>query len=527
MKLSERLAGTEPPPRDAASSPPGPSPASGRTADASEVPPPAPTSSPATSSTATSAGASSAAPARGDRRPADPARAPISPAGHDDVVQRRRWEQERAQIWTKVIDELGPQLALDGGIDESELETELTGIIERLLDEDGMSIPAVERARFTRSVLSDLLGYGPLDALLQDPDVDEVMCNRYDDVWVERRGRLERTGVAFLDPAQFRHIIERIVAAVGRRVDESSPMVDARLPDGARINAVLPPIAVNGPTLTIRKFRDDPFTMDALIEYGTLSQGAAQLLDACVRGELSMIVSGGTGAGKTTLLNALSGSIPSDERIITIEDAAELQLQQDHVITMESRPANVEGRGQVTIRDLVRNALRMRPDRIVVGEVRGDEALDMLQAMNTGHEGSLTTVHANTPRDAISRIETLCLMSGVELPERAIREQLVSAIDVIVQISRRPDGGRRIMAITEVQGLEGKAVLLQDVFAYDHASDRLQPTGLRPQLLDKLRQRGITVPRSALLDAPAEAGSQDAPDDPRTVTSPRPRRWTP
>jgi pilus assembly protein CpaF len=346
-----------------------------------------------------------------------------------------------------------------------------------------------------------VLGYGPLDQLLSDPGIDEVMCNDFDDIWVERAGKLERTEISFIDRGQYRQVIERIVGAVGRRVDEASPMVDARLPDGSRVNAVLPPISVHGATLTIRKFSEDPLTVDDLIEFGSLTDEAAEVLRCCVVGELNMVVSGGTGAGKTTLLNVLSSFIPDDERIITIEDAAELQLQQPHVVTMEARPANAEGRGQITIRDLVRNALRMRPDRIVVGEVRGGEALDMLQAMNTGHDGSITTVHANSPRDALTRIETLCLMSGIDLPERAIREQLVGAIDLVVQIARLPDGRRRLVGISEIQGLEGSAILVQEVFRYDYATDTFAPSGLRPRFVDKLRERGIEVPRAALVPA--------------------------
>ena len=413
----------------------------------------------------------------------------------DDVS--RRWFEERARVRALVIDELGPRLASDDGPSGSELETELTEIIDRVLADEDVTVPTAERTRFVRSVLSDVLGYGPLDLLLQDTGVDEVMCNDYDDIWVERAGKLQRTNVSFLDRAQYRQVIDRIVGAVGRRLDESSPMVDARLPDGSRVNAVLPPIAVHGATLTIRKFSEDPLTVADLVEFGTLSDELAEVLAACVLGELNVVVSGGTGSGKTTLLNVLSGFIPDDERILTIEDAAELQLQQPHVVTLESRPANSEGSGQVTIRDLVRNALRMRPDRIVVGEVRGGEALDMLQAMNTGHDGSLTTMHANSPRDAIARLETLVLMSGVDLPERAIREQIVAAVDVIVQIRRLPDGRRRLVGLTEVQGLEGDAVLMQDIFRYDQATDTLAPSGLRPMFLDTLRERGVELPRAA------------------------------
>ncbi|MTV25038.1 CpaF family protein [Nitriliruptoraceae bacterium ZYF776] len=410
----------------------------------------------------------------------------------------RRWFEERTRIRGIVIDELGPRLASDDSPSGTQLEDELTEIIDRVLAREDFKIPAAERTRFVRSVLSDVLGYGPLDLLLQDTGIDEVMCNDYDDIWVERAGKLEQTAVSFLDRGQYLQVIDRIVNAVGRRLDESSPMVDARLPDGSRVNVVIPPVSVHGASLTIRKFSEDPLTVDDLIEFGSMTPAVAELLQACVLGELNIVVSGGTGTGKTTLLNVLSGFIPADERIITIEDAAELQLQQPHVVTLESRPANTEGAGLITIRDLVRNALRMRPDRIVVGEVRGGEALDMLQAMNTGHDGSLTTVHANSPRDALTRMETLVLMSGVDLPERAIREQIVAAVDLIVQIKRMPDGRRRLVGVTEVQGLEGSAILLQDVFGYDQSTDELVPTGLRPKFLEVLKERGIDVPRRAL-----------------------------
>jgi pilus assembly protein CpaF len=353
-------------------------------------------------------------------------------------------------------------------------------------------------------MMSDTLGYGPLDPLLSDDSITEVMCNSYDDIWIERDGLIEHTALSFTDDIQYRAVIDKIVSAVGRRIDEASPMVDARLPDGSRVNAIIPPLALHGSVLTIRKFSKDPYTAKDLIAFGTWSLDLVTVMEACVRGKLNILVSGGTGTGKTTNLNVLSAFIPDGERIITIEDSAELQLQQPHVINLETRPPSAEGTGTVSIRDLVKNALRMRPDRIIVGECRASEALDMLQAMNTGHEGSMTTVHANAARDAISRLETMVLMAGYELPVRAIREQIASALDLILQVSRMPDGRRVITSVTEVQGLEGDTILLQDIFRYRNvpgasgkASGELVATGLRPKFLDKLGEMAVEVPASA------------------------------
>src|SRR6058998_1417036 len=356
-----------------------------------------------------------------------------------------------------------------------------------------------ERRQIVREITDDILGYGPLEPFLRDDSVTEVMVNAFDRIYVERAGKLERTPAAFADNAHLLRIIDKIVSQVGRRVDEASPMVDARLPDGSRVNAIIPPLALRGPTVTIRKFSRDPYTMNDLISFGSISPKAAQFLAACVKGKLNILISGGTGTGKTTTLNAMSAFIPGDERIVTIEDAAELQLQQEHVITLESRPPNIEGQGEIRIRELVRNALRMRPDRIIVGEVRGPETLDMLQAMNTGHEGSLTTIHANTPRDALSRLETLVMTAGVELPHRAIREQIASAFDLLVQIQRLVDGSRRITHVSEVVGMESDVVTLQDIFLARPPDDEhgaggggsrllspLQSTGLKPHFLEKL-----------------------------------------
>jgi pilus assembly protein CpaF len=390
-------------------------------------------------------------------------------------------------------------------------------VVTEQLALDRTPLTREERRQVTREITDDILGYGPLEPLLRDDSVTEVMVNNHDRVYVERNGKIEISDAAFVDSAHLLRIIDKIVSQVGRRVDEASPMVDARLPDGSRVNAIIPPLSLRGPTLTIRKFSRDPYTMDDLITFGSVSPEAAQFLSACVRGKLNVLISGGTGTGKTTTLNALSAFVPNDERIVTIEDAAELQLQQDHVITLESRPPNIEGEGEIRIRELVRNALRMRPDRIIVGEVRGAETLDMLQAMNTGHEGSLTTIHANSPRDALSRLETLVMTAGVELPHRAIREQISSAFDLLVQISRLVDGSRRITHITEVLRMESDVITLQDVYIAkppdeDAASEAGKPvnllnplacTGLKPQFLEKMAQNGVTLPPSFFGDSSA------------------------
>ncbi|MDP4160194.1 MAG: CpaF family protein [Bacillota bacterium] len=382
----------------------------------------------------------------------------------------------------------------------------LLPIIEHTLDERaevmGLIPPRTERDRLIQEVADEILGFGPIEQLLQDSNVNEIMVNGPHQVYVERKGKLELTGVMFYDDAHVLHIIEKIVAPLGRRIDESQPMVDARLPDGSRVNAIVPPLALNGPTLTIRKFAKIPFTINDLIGFATLTNEMAEFINACVKARLNVIVSGGTGSGKTTTLGVISAFIPEDERIITIEDAAELQLRQTHVVTLETRPANIEGKGAITIRDLVRNALRMRPERIIVGEVRSGEALDMLQAMNTGHDGSLTTGHANAPRDMLSRLETMVLMAGMDLPVRAIREQISSALDVIVQQSRLRDGSRKITHITEVLGMEGEVIVLQDIFRFEQTGIDKQgkvqgyyrATGIRPHFMDKLISAGQFLP---------------------------------
>ena len=421
------------------------------------------------------------------------------------------WEQAKRQVRDLVLAEVAPKMAgLSGDALIKEVKDSLDGILQR----EDVKVSPLERRKFVQEMISDTLGYGPLDPLLQDVGITEIMCNGFDEIWVERDGKLTHTDLSFNDQTQYRQVIEKIVANVGRRIDEGSPMVDARLPDGSRVNAIIPPLAIHGAVLTIRKFAADPYTVKDLINFGTYSLDLAVVLEACVRGKLNILVSGGTGTGKTTNLNVLSSFIPDGERIITIEDSAELQLQQEHIINLEARPPNSEGSGEVRIRDLVKNSLRMRPDRIIVGEVRGAEALDMLQAMNTGHEGSMTTVHANSPRDAVSRLETMVLMAGFELPMRAIRDQIAAAIDVIVHVDRMPDGKRVVTAVAEVQGLEGDVLLLQDVFAYRHgrsaggkATGELVATGLRPKFMDKLGLHGVEVPARAFQPKPTISAS--------------------
>jgi pilus assembly protein CpaF len=386
--------------------------------------------------------------------------------------------------------------------DEVQLRRRVEELVEEKLREERLPYSRQIRNRLVSDMADEILGYGPIEPLLRDPTVTEVMVNRPDQVYCERFGKIELTDVQFRDNEHVRHVIDKIVTPLGRRVDESSPMVDARLPDGSRVNAIIPPLSLGGPVLTIRKFSVDPYTVEDLIGFGSLTQPMAAFLAACVKVKLNCLVVGGTGSGKTTLLNVLSSFIPEGERIVTVEDAAELKLHQPHVVRLEARPPNIEGKGEVRIRDLVRNCLRMRPDRIIVGEVRGPEALDMLQAMNTGHEGSISTVHANSARDALARLETMVMMAGMDLPSRAIREQVASAVHLMVQISRLTDGSRKVVGISEVQGMEGNVIVLQDVFTFAQKGvgeggkvlGSMQATGMVPKFLDRFVSAGIRLP---------------------------------
>jgi len=416
--------------------------------------------------------------------------------GRDPVL-----DELRQRVHHLLIDEVGP-LLYDRRISEDELRHQLQEHLKVILGREKVPLSTADRTQLVQDLTDDVLGYGPISGLLADPEVNEVMVNGPNKVFVERSGKIVKSGASFIDENHLKRIIEKIVAQVGRRVDESTPMVDARLPDGSRVNAVIAPLAIGGPFLTIRKFAKDPFTVEDLINFGSFSRTVAQFLDACVKGRLNVIVSGGTGTGKTTALNVLSSFIPHDERIVTVEDAKELQLHQEHVLALESRPPNIEGKGEVRIRDLVRNTLRMRPDRIVVGECRGGEALDMLQAMNTGHDGSITTIHSNSPRDTLARIETMVLMAGMDLPVRAIREQMASAIDLIVHLTRLRDGTRRVTHVSEVQGMEGDVVVLQDLFLFDFGMGvddngrflgHLKSTGIRPKFGERLADNGIRL----------------------------------
>jgi len=407
----------------------------------------------------------------------------------------------RRKVHQYVIEQLGPVLT-EQRLDDTALRRRVYEEMQRALAGETVALSAAERTQLLQGVCDDVLGYGPIERFLEDPSITEVMVNGADHIYVERRGKIEKTKVAFVDERHLRRIVDKIVAEVGRRIDESTPMVDARLPDGSRVNAVVHPVAIGGPFLTVRKFSREPLTIADLIDFETVSAAVAHFLDACVRGRMNIVISGGTGSGKTTLLSVMSSFIPTDERIVTVEDARELRLLQEHVCALESRPANIEGEGEVRIRDLVRNALRMRPDRIVVGEVRGGEALDMLQAMNTGHDGSLTTVHSNTPRDALARIETMTLMAGMDLPIRAVREQLASALDLIVHLVRLRDGTRRVSHVSEVVGLEGETMVLQDIFLFDYGMGiddegrflgRLKSTGIRPGFAERLADHGIAL----------------------------------
>lgn len=419
-------------------------------------------------------------------------RQPLAPAARDSFAELK------SEIQSKLIAELDPKIDLSK---KDEVRNTIRNMFEEYLNESGMVLTRAQRNSLFEAIIAEILGYGPLEPLLQDDSISEIMVNGPNHIYVERAGKIEKVPIQFDSDEHVMRIIDRIVSPIGRRVDESQPYVDARLPDGSRVNIIIPPLALNGPTITIRKFSRNRLTAEDLIRFGSCTKEAMEFLKACVQARLNIVISGGTGSGKTTLLNVLSSFIPEGERIITIENAAELQLHQEHVVTLESRPPNIEGRGEVTIRDLVINSLRMRPDRIVVGECRGGETLDMLQAMNTGHEGSMTTLHSNSPRDTLARMETMSLMAGMDLPLRAIREQIASAVDLVVHQERFRDGTRKITHISEVQGMEGDVIVMQDIFVFQQTGyengriiGRLRPTGIIPRFMDRLEEHDIHLP---------------------------------
>jgi len=420
----------------------------------------------------------------------------------DKFTKSNEYQEFKLKIQDKLLEVL--DLSLLESIEKSQLRLEIKRHIEKIIEEDEKKVPLnlKERERLFDDVLDEVLGYGPIEPLLADPAVSDILVNTYKQIYVEKRGKLEMTEARFKDNNHLRRIIEKIVSAVGRRIDESTPMVDARLPDGSRVNAIIPPLAIDGPMLSIRRFSVDPLELDDLIELKSLHPDLAPLLQGIVRARLNVIVSGGTGSGKTTFMNVLSRFVPSDERVVTIEDSAELQLKQEHVVRLETRPANIEGKGEVTQRDLVRNSLRMRPDRIIVGEVRSSEALDMLQAMNTGHDGSISTIHANSPRDALLRLETIVAMSGLNIPSEAVRKYISSAIDVIVHLSRLVDGTRKMISLQEITGMEGNIITLQEIFSFEQTGigpdgkvkGRFKSTGILPKFMEKFKALSIPIP---------------------------------
>src|ERR1043166_2705240 len=419
----------------------------------------------------------------------------------ESVYGTQSFQELKARLHRAIITRM--DLTKLNTLPANRVQAEVSRLAEGLLLAENVPLSTIERDRLVGEVHHELFGLGPLEPLLADHTISDILVNSYSSVYIERRGKLEKTAVSFKDDEHLRRVIERIVSTVGRRIDEAQPMVDARLPDGSRVNAIIPPLAIDGPVLSIRRFGTDPLKMPQLIQNGALTKEVAIIFEMCVRARLNMIISGGTGAGKTTLLNAMSAYIPADERIVTIEDSAELQLQQPHVVRLETRPPNIEGKGEVTQRDLVKNALRMRPDRIVIGEVRGAEAIDMLQAMNTGHDGSLTTIHANTPRDALARLETMIQMTGMRLSDRAMRQQIASAINLVVQAARLSDGTRRITSISEITGMEGETITMQEIFQYERKGldkdgkviGRFRPTGIRPRFTERLKTCGMQLPR--------------------------------
>jgi pilus assembly protein CpaF len=421
----------------------------------------------------------------------------VAPPG---VQQRDTYHDLKTRVQNKLLAELDPSMDVSQTL---EVRQTIEDLFETILTEENIVLSRPERRRLFEQIVAEILGLGPLEPLLADGSITEIMVNGAKQIYIERAGKLHREPATFESDDHLMRIIDRIVAPLGRRIDESSPYVDARLPDGSRVNAVIPPISLVGPTLTIRKFARDPITVEQLIEWGTITPEAVEFLKAAVISAINMVISGGTGSGKTTMLNILSQYIPNDERIITIENAAELQMRQEHVVTLESRPPNIEGRGEVTIQNLVVNSLRMRPDRIIVGEIRAEEALDMLQAMNTGHEGSMTTAHSNSPRDTLARIETMTLMAGMELPVRAIREQISSALQLVVHLERLRDGTRKVTNVSEIQGMEGDVITMTDIFVFEQTGfedgkviGRLRPTGLRPKFIDRIEASGINLPAS-------------------------------
>ena len=423
------------------------------------------------------------------------------PGAVADGTGQHSFQEMKARLHRTLINRM--DLTKLSSLSAEQVHAEVSRLAEIVLAQEAMPLSASERERLVNDVQHELFGLGPLEPLLKDPTISDILVNSHDTIYIERRGKIEATQVRFKDDEHLMRVIERIVSSVGRRIDESSPMVDARLQDGSRVNAIIPPLSIDGPVLSIRRFGADPLRMAALIENKALTKDIADMLQMVVHARLNILISGGTGAGKTTLLNALSAFIPENERIVTIEDSAELQLQQPHVVRLETRPPNIEGKGEVTQRDLVRNALRMRPDRIVIGEVRGGEAIDMLQAMNTGHDGSLTTIHANTPRDAMARLETMIQMTGMRLSDRAMRQQIASALNLVVQVARLSDGSRRVTSISEITGMEGETITMQEIFQYERTGvdkdgsvlGRFRPTGIRPRFAERLKACGLQLPR--------------------------------
>ncbi|HEY3345111.1 MAG TPA: CpaF family protein [Anaerolineaceae bacterium] len=445
-------------------------------------------------------GGQSQAPTGSDEAPRQPAGQARRFTPATTATQQDTYQDLKTRVQNKLLAGLDPTMDVSK---VNDVRRTIQELFEQILNEENIVLSRPERARLFEQIAAEILGFGPLQPLLEDETITEIMVNGAKNIYIERGGKLYKVPVAFESNDHVMRIIDRIVAPLGRRIDESSPYVDARLPDGSRVNAVIPPISLIGPVLTIRKFAKTPITVDQLISFGSITAEAVQFLKACVEARINIVISGGTGSGKTTLLNVLSGFIPADERIVTIENAAELQMRQDHVVTLESRPPNIEGRGEVTIRALVINALRMRPDRIIVGEIRDEAAIDMLQAMNTGHDGSMTTAHSNSPRDTLSRLETMTMMAGMDLPVRAIREQVSSAIELVVHQERMRDGSRKVTNITEVTGMEGDVITMTDVFVFEQTGyensrvvGRLRPTGLRPKFMDKIEATGIHLPAS-------------------------------